>query len=80
MCIYVFVYLYYLFCTEPRAAGDSTEKNPVAPRRTVHDRSVKWRRTGGPTAVQRVLSDGKFETLHVPTGKSRLFGRPGPVG
>jgi len=61
-----------------RAAGNTPEEDPVAPGRTIHDRSAEQR---APATVQRIPADQRLETtVCVPTGKSELLGRPRSVG
>lgn len=62
------------------AARHTTKEDSVAPRRASHDRSVTGRRRTLATPGRRVRSDRKFETLHVPAGKSELLGRSGLAG
>jgi len=61
-----------------RAAGNTPEEDPVAPGRTIHDRSAEQR---APATVHRVPADRRLETaVRVPAGKSELLGRSRPVG
>jgi len=60
------------------ATGNTTEEDPVAPGRTIHDRSANEL---APTTIHRVPADQRLETtVRVPAGKSKLLGRPRPVG